>query len=94
MSFGNEDTKATDPRPLGLTMCSDLSFQTQQFGGQRYWAVKDPVALRYFQLRDEEFSILQMIEGNSSLQSLQATFQKQFAPLRIDSTNCECSWGR
>ena len=41
-------------RPLPLRIRPDLVVQPLEFGGRRYFGVKDPVTLRYFQLREED----------------------------------------
>ena len=51
-------------------MRADLSAQLLRFHGRRYWGVKDPVALRYYQLRDEEYSVLQMLDGRTSARAI------------------------
>ncbi len=45
--------------------------------------LKDPVSLQYFQLRDEEYRIFQMLDGPVSLDDIRRTFEEEFAPQRI-----------
>jgi putative peptide zinc metalloprotease protein len=71
-------------RPLELAMRHDLGIHPLRFSGRNYWGVKDPVALRYYQLRDEEYYILRQLDGRTSLQQIQQRFEKQFAPSRLD----------
>ncbi|MEQ8791747.1 MAG: HlyD family efflux transporter periplasmic adaptor subunit [Pirellulaceae bacterium] len=71
-------------RPLDLAMRRDLGVYPLRFSGRNYWGVKDPVALRYYQLRDEEYYILRQLDGRTSLEEIQQRFEKQFAPLRLD----------
>jgi putative peptide zinc metalloprotease protein len=65
-------------------MRADLVIVPQQFGSTRYWAIKDPVALKYFHVRDEEFALLQMLDGAASLEEIRQQFERQFAPLLLD----------
>ena len=76
-------TASTSRRPIGLRARRDLEFFPQLFGNRRYWVVKDPVALRYFQLREEEYSILRLLDGRTSLAGMVDRFQKKFAPRRL-----------
>ena len=70
-------------RALNLRARSDLEFFPQRLGDRHYWVVKDPVTLRYFQLRDEEHAILRSLDGRSSLEDIVGQFQKRFAPRRL-----------
>ena len=70
-------------RHVNLRRRPDLQVQPQSFRGRRYWVLKDPVALQYFHLRDEEYAILQMLDGRTSLEQLQAGFQSRFGERRV-----------
>jgi putative peptide zinc metalloprotease protein len=71
-------------RPLELAMRHDLSVHPLRFSGRNYWGIKDPVALRYFQLRDEEYYVLRQLDGRTSLDQIKQRFERQFAPRRLD----------
>lgn len=77
-------SQAATKRPIGLRMRSDLEFSPQRFGGERYWAVKDPVALKYFHLRGEEYAVLKMLDGRTSVEALRQRLEGAFAPRRPD----------
>ena len=70
-------------RPVALRMRPDLSIHAQRAGQRRTWVVKDPVALTYFHLRDEEHAILQMLDGRTSLAEIKRQFERAFAPMQI-----------
>ena len=70
-------------RPLPLRMRADLTARLLRFHGRRYWGVKDPVALRYYQLRDEEYAVLQMLDGSTSARAIKDRFDQLFAPRRL-----------
>jgi len=70
-------------RRLALRRRQDIVAVPQIFSGQKLWAVKDPVTLRYFHLRDEEFWVWQALDGVSSLAAIQEKFEKYFAPRRL-----------
>jgi putative peptide zinc metalloprotease protein len=69
-------------KALKIRMRPDLSIALHQ-GAQRYWLVHDPVTLNFFRLRDEECSILRMLDGRSTLEEIRERFERQFAPLRL-----------
>ena len=64
-------------------MRPDLVIQEQSYLGRQYWVVKDPIALKYYRFEEEEFAILQMLDGRASLEEIQHRFEQQFAPQRI-----------
>lgn len=45
--------------------------------------VKDPVGLQYFRFEEEEFAILQMLDGQSSLEDIAEQFEADFPPQTI-----------
>ncbi len=45
--------------------------------------VKDPIALKYHRLRPDEYFVLQSLDGQASLQQIQADYQRRFAPQRV-----------
>ena len=59
------------------------------FGGSRYWHVKDPVSLRYFQLKPEEHAVLMQLDGHVSLRDIRRQFEDQFAPQRLASSQLQ-----
>jgi putative peptide zinc metalloprotease protein len=72
-----------ETRILPFKKRSDLTVREQQFGNSRFWHIKDPVSLRYFQLKSEEYAVLCMLDGNVSLFDLRRRFEAQFPPQRI-----------
>jgi putative peptide zinc metalloprotease protein len=70
-------------RRLALRRRCDLEAIPQTFSGQRFWAIKDPVRLRYFHLRDEEYCIFSALNGTTTLADLKDEFERQFAPRRV-----------
>ncbi|MBC8355135.1 MAG: HlyD family efflux transporter periplasmic adaptor subunit [Planctomycetes bacterium] len=77
-------TTSTD-RPLELRGRRDLIAEPIHFRGTRYWSVKDPLSLRYYQLCDEERFILEQVDGECSFEEIKRRFEAKFAPRQIDS---------
>ncbi|NQT15945.1 MAG: hemolysin D, partial [Planctomycetes bacterium] len=90
----NDKTDSATTRPVALRMRPDLSIHRQRFGRQRYWVVKDPVALAYFHLREEEHAVLQMLDGQTSLDEIKRRFEEAFAPLQIGFEQLQAFLGR
>ena len=70
-------------RPLALRMRPDLMVRPLVVLGRRNWGIKDPVSLAYFRLRDEEYAVLEMLDGQASSQEIIERFHRRFAPRRL-----------
>lgn len=77
---------AADPalRPLPWRGRTDLEVQPVLLLEQRYWRIKDPVALRYYELGDEEYWLLTALDGRATLAELAAGFERRFPQWRLD----------
>jgi len=74
---------SSSARKLAIRKRPDLSARRQQYLGRSYWVVKEPVGLNYFRFQDEEYAILQMIDGNTSLDEIKERFEAEFPPQKI-----------
>ena len=74
---------ASTARKLPVRYRSDLTAERQHYLGQTYWVLKDPVGSRYFRFQEEEYALLQLFDGNRSLDEIKKTFEKQFSPQKI-----------
>lgn len=62
---------------------ADLSAKRHRYQGKSYWVVKEPVGLNYFRFQEQEFAILQMLDGTLSLDAIKDEFEKRFPPEKI-----------
>ena len=91
MTLTSTDTLNSAPtRRLALRARPDLSVERQRVQGRTVWVVKDPVSLRYFQLSDEEYTVLQMLDGHVSLDHLKAELERRYPPRTV--THAELQW--
>jgi len=74
---------SSSARKLSVRKRADLSARRQRYLGKSYWVVKEPVGLNYFRFQDEEYAILQMIDGTMSLDEIKEEFEEQFPPQKI-----------
>lgn len=74
---------AASERPIPLRARPDLVIQPLQHGDRRRWRLKDPVSLEYFQLEDEEYAILMLLDGRRSLAAIKRHFDDRFAPRHV-----------
>jgi putative peptide zinc metalloprotease protein len=80
-------------RPLDLRGRRDLIAEPIQFRGTRYWSVKDPLALRYYQLCDEELFILEQVDGECSFDEIKQRFEARFEPRKLASNELHAFLG-
>ena len=74
---------STSARRLPVRKRPDLSARRQQYLGRSYWVVKDPVGLNYYRFQDEEYAILNMLDGQTSLDEIKERFEAEFPPQKI-----------
>ena len=58
---------SSSARPLAIRRRPDLDVTKQRYQGRQYWIVKDPVGLNYFRFQEEEFNLLNWLDGETSL---------------------------
>lgn len=74
---------SSSARKLPIRARSDLSAQQQRYHGRTYWVVKDPVGMHYYRFQAEEYAILQMLDGQTSLDEIKERFEREFPPQKI-----------
>jgi putative peptide zinc metalloprotease protein len=74
---------SSSARRLPVRKRVDLVARRQQYLGKTYWVVKEPVGLNYFRFQEEEYAILQMFDGQTSLDEIKERFEEQFPPQKI-----------
>ena len=80
MSTGH--LSAVKDRPLPLRQRSDLTIEPAIYQDEQSWIVKDPVSLKYHRLRKPEIIVLDMLDGNSTLEDIKNRLQHEF-PTKI-----------
>jgi putative peptide zinc metalloprotease protein len=75
--------ESSSSRVLRIRARPDLEYQQQLYQTRQYWVVKDPLTLRYYRFEEEEFSLLQSINGEQSIEQIKQKFDFQFAPQKI-----------
>jgi putative peptide zinc metalloprotease protein len=76
-------TPSETTRPPRVRLRPDLVIRRRQTEGRRSWVVKDPVRLRYFTFREEEYAILESLDGRRTTAQVRAHFEEKFPPLRM-----------
>lgn len=78
MTAPAHNMQPTMRRPIPLCMRADLRTESMVFRGRPYWAVKDPISLRYHRLREEQYALLTQLDGKRTLEELQKSLQQKF----------------
>lgn len=81
-------------RPLAMRLRPDLELRSVPVHGRARWSVKDPLALRYYQLQEEEYFVLRQLDGRTSIDEIQSRFESRFAPRRLDPLRLQSYLGR
>src|SRR5688500_17704689 len=74
---------AASSRRLALRQRPDLTACQQRFQGRVSWIVKEPLGLRYFRFKEEEYFLLRQLNGRASLTAIQERFERRFQPQKI-----------
>src|SRR5690242_4918295 len=75
--------QSSTARPIALSMRRDLVVRRQRWQGREYWTIKDPLSLKYYRFENEEFAVLSMLDGRTSIDEIRERFERDFAPQRI-----------
>ncbi|MCE9547998.1 MAG: HlyD family efflux transporter periplasmic adaptor subunit, partial [Planctomycetia bacterium] len=78
MATVTDSLTSSSARPLYVRMRPDLKIARHRYQGQVTWVLKDPVGLKYFRLREEEFAILSELDGRISLDEIKLHYEVRF----------------
>lgn len=81
--------QSSTSRPIAMAMRRDLVVRRQRWQGREYWTIKDPLTLKYFRFENEEFAILSMLDGATSIDAIRERFEREFAPQRISAAQLQ-----
>jgi len=70
-------------RPVPLLLRQDLHIEKVLFGGETYAVIKDPVAIRYHQLRADQWFLLSLLDGKRSLEDLREAVVRRFPTVSV-----------
>lgn len=81
---------STSPAPFGqaaehlvVRLRPDLVVQPQFYEGMTHYVIKDPLALKYFRFKIEEYFLLQQFDGKQNLQDVKRAFERKYRPQTI-----------
>src|SRR5690349_8151185 len=68
---------------LKVKLRPDLIVQPQFYEGMTHYVIKDPIALKYFRFKVEEYFLLQQFDGKQTLQDVKRSFERKYRPQTI-----------
>ena len=68
---------------LRVKVRPDLVIQAQLYEGRTHYVVKDPVGLRYFRFKEEEYFLLKCLDGKRRLEEVREDYERNFRPNKI-----------
>lgn len=78
-----DSLNSSSARPLRVRRRRDLIARRHHYQGRSYWIIKELLGLRYFRFHEEEYSLLMMLDGRTSLDEMKSRFEAQFRPQKI-----------
>ncbi|MDA7949875.1 MAG: HlyD family efflux transporter periplasmic adaptor subunit [Pirellulaceae bacterium] len=76
-------------RPLNLRFRTELKAVVQTYQGQNYWLLKDPLTLKYYRFAEEEYTLLQLLDGQKTVAEIQKQFYEKHAPKQLSLQELE-----
>jgi putative peptide zinc metalloprotease protein len=83
MSSLRDSLRSSSARKLNIRKRADLTAQKQYYLGQTYYVVKEPIGLNYFRFQEEEYAILEMLDGEMSMDDIKERFEAEYPPQKI-----------
>ncbi|HEV3121305.1 MAG TPA: HlyD family efflux transporter periplasmic adaptor subunit [Isosphaeraceae bacterium] len=68
---------------LRVKLRPDLIVQPQFYEGMTHYVVKDPLALKYFRFKVEDYFLLQQFDGKQTLEQVKRVFERKYRPQTI-----------
>src|SRR2546422_1155743 len=76
-------------KQVRLRIRGDLAMIPQKYEGRTYYVVKDPVSLRYYRFKEQEHFLINLMDGDHTLDQAQKEFEKRFRPERLTLEDLE-----
>ena len=74
----NQSSSTSFDRPIPYRRRTDLVISWIKYRGVRHAVIKDPVGLKYHQLSPEQYTVLDLLNGENSLRQIRAEVQSRF----------------
>tara|TARA_R110002072_G_scaffold173600_3_gene328469 strand:- start:34468 stop:36735 length:2268 start_codon:yes stop_codon:yes gene_type:complete len=85
----NSEMIPSTQRPIPLAVRADLVIKRIDYLGVGYWVVKDPAGLKYFRLQQEQYHVLNLLNGERSLEQLREEMLKIMPTVRLQLSDIQ-----
>lgn len=68
---------------LAVKLRPDLVVRPQFYEGMTHYVVKDPIGLKYYRFKAEEYFLLQQLDGKRTLLEVKKAFERKYRPQTI-----------
>ena len=75
--------RTSDNQPIGVKMRPDLQVQEILYQSEPWYVVKDPHDQQYYRYNEQEYAILNWLDGTVSFLELREKFERKFSPYRV-----------
>lgn len=76
-------------KQVRLRIRGDITITPQKYEGRTYYVIKDPVSLRYYRFKEQEHFLIQLMDGQHTLDDAQQQFETHFRPDRLTLEDLE-----
>ncbi len=94
MELGRHQFLASIHRPVRLRIRPDLIATPRVVAGETRYFIKDPISLAHHQLWEQEFVLLTLLDGKTSMAEMKEKFEARFKPARLDIALLEVLHGQ
>ena len=82
--MGDYFSNSSATAPIGLKKRPDIVIQPLNYQGEPYWVCKDPLGQEYQHLNEQEYALLDWLDGEVTFDQLKHRFERKFSPYRVE----------
>jgi putative peptide zinc metalloprotease protein len=85
----NSEMIPSTQRAIPLAVRADLVIKRIDYLGVGYWVIKDPAALKYYRLQQEQYHVLNLLNGERSLEQLREEMLRIMPTVRLQLSDIQ-----
>ncbi|MGZ0170165.1 MAG: hypothetical protein ACKVHE_11460 [Planctomycetales bacterium] len=85
----NSEMIPSTQRAIPLAVRADLVIKRIDYLGVGYWVIKDPAGLKYYRLQQEQYHVLNLLDGERSLEQLREEMLKIMPTVRLQLSDIQ-----
>ena len=83
MTMDQKKKQAKFEDVLPLSVRKDIQIEQQTYGGETFYAAKDPLTLRYYRMKELEYFIFTLLDGTREVKEIQSEVEEKFIGLKV-----------